>query len=93
VDVFALDAIERHDEPEPAKRVADAPGDIEPSGVGAIDDVDVVIAGHEKDARSKVGMAPDQVEEFNPLGTGAGVVTVGASLVTVPGVPAGGCRM
>ncbi len=73
VDALPLDGIERNHEPEPAECVADTPGYIEASRVGAIDDVEVVVARHEQDARSNVGTASKQVEELYPFGPRAGV--------------------
>src|SRR5262245_55270226 len=73
VDAFALNRIEGHHKSQSPEGVADAPGNVEASRVGAIDDVDVVITRHHQHPGSQIRIAAKQIEELYPFGPRAGV--------------------
>ena len=70
---IALDRGDGREDPHPPQRLHRAERQVEAGGVGAIDDVDVVIAGRDQRARRELRKRPEHVEEFRPFGGGSRV--------------------
>src|SRR5262245_5090887 len=73
MNAFALNVIEGDDDTQLAQRTAGAPWQVEAPGVGAIDDVHVVVARYEEDARSDVGAGCEEIEKLDPFRPCSGV--------------------
>ena len=48
-------------------------GRSKPTGIGAVDDIHVMIAGHQAQPTAELGAAAQQVDKFGPFGAGPGV--------------------
>ena len=70
---LALNHAHRRKHPQLAQPLVRAGRQIEPGRVGAIDDVEIVVAGNHQRARGEIGVARDRVQELGPLARAAGV--------------------
>src|SRR5262245_34937561 len=65
--VVAVDLIEGEDDAQLPERLAFTPRQCESPRVRAVDDVDVVVAGHEQQSLAQLWVTPEQIEERRPL--------------------------
>ena len=65
---FALDGRDGRERAHLAQSLDRAERQIEPRRIGAVDDIDVVVAGQNEHPPNEFGMRPDDVEKFGPFG-------------------------
>ena len=77
-DAFALDDGHRRQDPQLAQPLVRAGRQVEARRIGAVDDVQVVVAGNDQHAFGEAGMTRDGIKEFGPLGGAACIGHVAA---------------
>ena len=78
LDPLALDRIHRRQHPELPQPDIRAAGQVHARGIGAVDNVEVVIAGKDQHLAHEFGVGRDHVEELGPFARDPGIGHIAA---------------